>query len=195
MIVVIVFALVLGIIYYAYLASSEVEINLNISSKPAAQDNDSKISPKAIMKLESSKQNYSVGEEVAVKVLVDTQGNPVDGADVLLAYSGSVEPGSIDFLDDSLSVFNNVMGLKIDQAKKEIRFSALSAPGKNFTGQGEIAVLNFASTGSGQAKIEFVFERGSTIDSNVSYFEEAQDILWQTTDLELIISAAMPAAE
>ena len=180
-IVLIVFGVALTLIYY--FSNSQVEVDVKFTHTPKA--NDEKIAPRAILTLQTDSQMIISGQPVAVKVMLDTQNNPIDGVDLYLSYS-NLEPSS-DLLDKSTSIFSNLMGPTVVREEKTIRLSALSEPGQSFTGQGEVVTLNFNAVAAGPAKVSLNFEPGSTIDCNVSYFEAGEDILWQVSDLDLVI--------
>jgi len=187
LIVILAFFLALIGIYIAYTASTAIEFDVKFSSLPI---NSQKTIPKASLALQSPKNNYQVGETIPVKIILDTQNNPVDGVDVILVYpADNIEPQADNLLDKTNSVFANIIGPKTDAVKREIKFSALPLPHNSFVDRGEVATINFlaASTGQAEIKILFVKDSASESDSNVSYYLEAKDILSQATGLTIQI--------
>lgn len=148
------------------------------------------IEPKASLMLISSQNEYNLGDSILVEIYLDSQGNLVDGVDVILKYQPqylSLKFQEAEFLDKSGSVFKSFPAPMVDQKKGQIVFSALTGPGQSFQGQGKVASLWFETQKPGQTEIKFLFKPGSTTDSNVSSYTQPKDILEKVTDLELSI--------
>ena len=94
------------------------------------------------------------------------------------------------YLDTTSSVFSSFPSPEIDETAGQIKISAITSPGESFQGQGKVASLNFKAKKQGETIVSFVFEKGSTIDSNVSSYTYPGDILSQVENITLKISLA-----
>lgn len=142
----------------------------------------------ASLTLAAEKSQYTVGEQVTIDIFLDAK-ELVDGVDLVINYEPQylkVE-NETTFFDARDSIFAGFPRPEIDTAAGLIRLSAITRPGKNFKGTGKIASLFFEAQEKGETQVNFLFEQGSTVDSNVSSFTEAKDILSKATNVSLKI--------
>lgn len=134
------------------------------------------------LSLEPSTKDYQVGDELKVDVILDTASQQTAGVDVVLEY----DPQTLELipqdkiLDEWLpedSPFKNYPRSFLDLEKGNLSFSALMEAQKSFKGKTKIATLHFKALTTKTTKIDFVFKRGSTTDSNIADFFNASDML------------------
>lgn len=124
--------------------------------------------------LDPDEITVAANESRTIKIMLDTEGEAVDGVDVLLQYDlGKLTPSGP--IDTSNSVFSVVPYSKIDAHSGVITISATTEPGEQYAGVGEIATLQFTVRGSGEAQVDFQATDGSTTDTNV--VQGSHDIL------------------
>lgn len=169
------------------------EINDEISEKEEIQKGleiPERLAGEAVLSLVSSQSACQKGEIVTVEIYLDSKGHLVDGVDVILNYPPQdlqLEYMDSVFLDESDSVFGIFPSPTVNQENGQIVFSALSVPGKSFQGKGKIASLKFEAEKAGETEIKFLFTPDSTVDSNVSSYEEPKDVLGKAVNLKLLI--------
>ncbi len=178
--------IILAFIVFA-LKYSKVEVGdgLTITTKISRPKIFKDLDKKAVLSLITQEKEVAVGETVNVSIYLDTQGKLVDGVDVILKYDTIILKAKDKEVKKG-EVFSNVMTNEIDQKTGLIKFSALSQPGQTFSGTGTLVTLNFKALRSGQTAIAFVFEKGSTEETNVA--SQGKDILKEVKNLELIIN-------
>ncbi len=133
---------------------------------------------RAVLILVSKENQYVVNDDVVIDIYLDSQENLVDGVDLVLKYDPQfLQLEEREFFDTTGSIFNGFPDAKIDEAIGQIRISAITSPGNSFQGVGKIGSLYFKAKKNGQTTVSFVFEKGSTIDSNVSSYTYPGDIL------------------
>lgn len=120
-------------------------------------------------------RTVSKGETFSIEVILDTQGQQVDGVDIF----------SLNFDQDLLQVVdqdNKVSGVqvtagtlmprnimnRVDNKTGQIQFSqVVDAGGSTFVGNGVLATVTFRAQKSGSASLKFDFKAGNTADTNV----------------------------
>lgn len=123
--------------------------------------------------------------QFSVSIQLDTASQSVGGAGVQLIFDPyyfsaiSIQPGEL-FVDYPISSIDNERGL--------ITISGISAsPSDLFTGTGTFANIVFHPYHVGTSKVRFVFEPGSTKDSNIAIMADPGDILGAVNDLSVTI--------
>jgi len=193
-----IFILVIGTIfivlgYNIILSSSEFTlfsiptVKVSFKSPKAKAPEIKNIERRATLSLSPQEGEYAVNKVFPVDILLNTNGFSVDGLDVYLKYDSSAlkilgKEGS--YLEIG-NVFDSLTGEKIDEQTGLVKFSALSAPTKNFLGEGKVATISFKALKKSAAKVSFIFELGSNIDSNVS--KNGEDILLSVENGEYMI--------
>jgi Cohesin domain len=135
------------------------------------------VSRAATLNLSPATGNLKVGDTVAIRILLNAQGDPVDGVDIYsLEYDPSyimvedsnpnqsgiqIEPGSLM----PMTVMNTV-----DTKTGKIQFSQITSGGTTYTNNSDavLATVRFRALRSGTATLKFTFTQGSTRDTNVA---------------------------
>lgn len=159
----------------------------------------------ATLSLAGNKPSYSVNDVVDVTVDLATRNRKTAGVGILLSYDPAflepvpqteikvVRQKNIEslkaipeqYLNISASVFDTFPYMNIDYKKSLIHFSALKLPLQDFEGSGTIASLKFKTLQPGVTNLKFVFQKGSTTDTNVAF--AGKDVLSSVTDLVINI--------
>lgn len=106
----------------------------------------------------------TAGTEYDARIMLDTLGQPVVGADANLTF----DPQMIKIIRvDKGTFFNTYPTASFSDEKGKILLSGLSSAGKTYTGQGVFGMITFRPLVAGQTEIDFVFSPGGTRDSNV----------------------------
>ncbi len=158
---------------------------VNNNSKTSSNN----VNERAVLTLAANDSEYKVGDDVIVDVYLDTNGEAVDGVDLILEYNPSFVQlnGTAKFFNTEGSVFSNFIGAKADKEEGRIEISALTSPGNSFQGRGKIGSLVFSSQSAGNTKISFVFKKGDTTDTNVSSYSQSGDTLDRVQNVSLTI--------
>lgn len=183
------------IIFAVKYSKNEVGDNLNISfiqpkllqkqkiPEPEAIEPEQEIQPKqAMLDLITENNNFSLGKEFKVDIILDSQEQEVDGVDIILNY----DPNILEALAEKVEkgeILTNFVFNQIDKETGIIRFSALSQFDQTFAGQGILASIDFKVLKPVQTTISFDFEQGLTEDTNIA--SQGQDILKQANNLEI----------
>jgi peptidoglycan hydrolase-like protein with peptidoglycan-binding domain len=115
-------------------------------------------------------------------VLLNTQGQPIDGVDIqALNYN----PYNLQLIDADVlapgvqiqagSLMPNTVANSVDTMNGKIVFSQITNGGSTYTGSGTLATMTFKALIAGTASISFNFTPGATTDSNVA--SQGNDIL------------------
>ena len=124
------------------------------------------------LSLEPDNADVQVNEEITADIMIDTDNKEISGVDIVIQYDVQVLElvGEIDSTDSVFSIWPMKLA-----SQGSITFSALVMPGQSFSGLGKIASLKFKALKPGETDVYFVFEPGSTQDTNAAF--EGQDLL------------------
>lgn len=140
----------------------------------------------ATLQLSSSSQNLTIGDTVTVNVLLDTQGQAIDGVDLhyinynpyfLQLQNAQVTPGTL---------MPNTLINSVDSTNGKIDFSQITSPGSTYKGSGTLATMTFKALVAGNTSLTLDFTPGATTDSNVA--SQGTDILSSVTNANFTIS-------
>lgn len=117
---------------------------------------------------------------VYLGVSVDTQGQEIVGADVILNVSSYLQ--ILRYIPSSLLIPNY-----FDVLGSVLRFSQVTdIAGANFIGSGQIATIECRAIKKGTAAVNFKFTLGSTTDTNLAS-KDAKDLLTAVTNRKIKI--------
>lgn len=147
------------------------------------------------IKLDPSSGNKKVGETFPVNIKIDTAGKSIDGVDIFaLNYDSKVlEVVDGDSAVDGIQInqgkiFPIFIGNKVDKEKGKITISGIVTPGeKGYKGAGVMATVNFKAISAGPAKINFDFNKDSTVDTNMVEHGSAKEVLEGVQNASFII--------
>ncbi len=132
--------------------------------------------------------NNQIGAPFTVSIMVDTAGYSSGGVGTIINYdpfmisATAIETGTI-FTDYPMSSINNERG--------KITISGIAASADHlFSGSGEFARITFKPNQLGSSDISFLFQPGSTTDSNIAVTFGNGDILTKVNGLK---TNAVPA--
>jgi hypothetical protein len=129
----------------------------------------------ATLAVSPSSQTLNVGDTLTVQILLDTQGQPIDGLDVnALNYNPYfLQIEDADASTDGTQIqpgnlMANTLANSVDTVNGKILFSQVTTPGSTYTGSGVLATVTFKALVAGTAKLTFDFVPGSTTNSDVA---------------------------
>lgn len=151
----------------------------------------------ATLTLSPASRTVNVGDTFSVDVLLDTQGQNVDGVDLqALNYNpyylqvqdadGStagtqIQPGTL---------MPSTLANSVDTTNGKIVFSQVSNAGSTYSGSGKLATVTFKALVAGNANVTFDYTQGATTDTNVA--SAGNDILSAVTNGQYAISNIVP---
>ncbi len=131
---------------------------------------------------------YKVGDGILVNVRLDTGGHTTDAVDAVIKYDANLLEATGSGIVKGAS-FDDYPLARVDNQKGEVRISAITGSEQNgFNGASILATLLLRAKASGEAKLNIVFEKGATDDSNVIEVKSTDDILEVVNDLSLTIT-------
>jgi len=139
----------------------------------------------ATLSLSPSFKSVDPGETFTVDILLDTEGEAIDGADITyLKYDQAilqvekVTPGSL-----------MAMTLSNTASNGQIQFSqVINGGGVRYNGKGTLATITFKALSGGKAEVKFDFIKGDTRDTNVA--GNQTDLLAAVTNGSYSVSGA-----
>jgi len=145
------------------------------------------------LSLVADKEEYAAGDPVIVRIMLDSGRKEAAGVDVVLRYDPLLlaiqrtgkGDGADAYLKTDDSIFDIFPYVKVNEESGDVFFTALAKPLKEMREKGPVAALLFTARAPGTAKMTFVFEEGSIIDSNVAYF--GKDLLKKAHGTHVII--------
>ena len=142
----------------------------------------------ATLTLSPSSKTLNVGDTLTVQILLDTQGQPVDGVDIqalnynpyfLQLQGGQVQAGNL-MPDTAINSANTTDG--------KLLFSQITNPGSTYTGSGVLATVTFKAVTAGTAKLTFDYTSGGTTQTVVA--SRGSNILTSVTNGTFTINNA-----
>jgi hypothetical protein len=111
----------------------------------------------ATLTLTPSSQNLTIGNTVTVSIMLDTQGQAIDGVDIkYLNYNPYFlqvqDPGN---QITAGSLMPNTLVNAVDTVNGKISFSQITNPGSHYTGSGVLATVTFKALVAGTANLTF----------------------------------------
>ena len=136
--------------------------------------------PKLSLSPESG--NFKVNQPIEVKVLIDTKGKSLTGADSVINYN----PEEIEIVGEPTTgkIFPYYLYAKVKKEKKIVDISAtITDPSQPaFTGIGEFASFTVKPLKTGKINLTFEFIPGKTNESNLSEKGTSLDVLTEVTN-------------
>ncbi len=121
-----------------------------------------------------------VGDRVFIGVVADSEGQAIDGVDVMLTFSSHLQP--ITYMPTQLLPVKNF----VDKTNPFVlNFSQLCNPTEPIAVKGLIAVIECKAVSAGSAPIKFKYTVGSTIDTNMA--SNGIDILTGVTNKTITV--------
>jgi hypothetical protein len=152
----------------------------------------------ATLTLTPSSKALNVGDTLTVDIMLDAQGQKIDGVDLqALNYN----PYFLQLQDaDSAtqgvqisagSLMPNTLANSADTVNGKIVFSQITNAGSTYTGSGKLATATFKALVAGTAKLTLNFTPGATTDTNVA--SSGGDVLTSVTNGQYDIGNPVPA--
>ncbi len=126
-----------------------------------------------------------VGDRVFIGVTADSEGQLIDGMDVMMTFSSCLMP--LSYIPSQLMpVHNYNTGLPLALSNGLFAFSQLCNGGQPLAVKGLIAVIECKAISKGYANIQFKYTLGSTTDTNMA--SQGQDILTKVVNKRITIT-------
>lgn len=129
----------------------------------------------ANLALSPSSGTYGVGDVFTVDIVLDTDGQDIDGVDVNTVRfdTSKLQVLDSDAVVDGTQIQAGVLMPEtlintVDTTDGEILFSQITALNESFNGVGVLATISFEVLAEGQSSVSFDFIPGSTIDTNIA---------------------------
>lgn len=136
----------------------------------------------------SSSQKLKVNQLTEVKILIDTKGRKITGADAVIKYN----PELIEIVGDPLpgKIFPvyPINKVKIDKGIVTTTGTITNPDQPVFSGIGQFATLTIKALKVGETNLTFEFSPGKTNDSNLAEKDSTKDILSKTSNLKIVIN-------
>lgn len=116
----------------------------------------------------------ATGTSFPINIMLDTRGNAIDGADIIMTYNRSL----VKVIDANSSVAGvqimpgTLMAstrANIVNTYGSIEFSQTTSANASFSGSGVLATINVQALAPGTANFTFTFIKGRTTDTNISF--------------------------
>ncbi len=151
----------------------------------------------ATLSISPATSSVVVGSDFSVDILLDTEGVPVDGVDIIyLNYN----PSQIQIQDANTSLagiqitpgtlMSSTLVNTTNESSGRVTFSQVSTGGTRYNGSGTLASISFKALTTGTASLVFNFTPGLTTDSNVA--SNQIDILDTVTNGSYVINSPPP---
>ncbi|MCR4322720.1 MAG: cohesin domain-containing protein [Candidatus Azambacteria bacterium] len=108
-------------------------------------------------------------------IMLDTRGSAIDGADVVLTYNRSLAQvidadGGADGIQITPgTLMPNTVANSVNASYGRIEFSQITTANTSFNGSGVLATVRVQALAPGVANFAFLFTKGRTNDTNVSF--------------------------
>jgi hypothetical protein len=129
----------------------------------------------ATLSVSPSSSSTSVGQTFTLNILLDTQGQAIDGVDV---YSLNYSPSLLQVQDSDAatagtqispgSLMTITSANSVNASTGKINFSQITSGGTTYNGSGVLASVTFKALAVGTASVTLNYTPGATNDSNVA---------------------------
>lgn len=129
----------------------------------------------ATLSVSPSAQNVKTGDTLSISVILDTQGESIDGVDIKYL---NFNPALLQVVDANSSIsgvqitsgslMSATLLNSVDNTNGKISFSQVVSAGTKYKGSGTLATINFKVKSAGTANLTFNFTPNNTTDSNVA---------------------------
>jgi len=153
----------------------------------------------ATLSISPTTLNLNANETAEIQIMLDTQGQSIDGVDV---FSLNFNPALLEVVDGNSSVSGTqitagtlmpvTVANTVLPTSGKIQFSQTTSGGTTFTGNGVLARVTFKALAGGTSAINFNFTQGSTSDTNVA--SNGADLLTQVTNASATIQGPPPTS-
>lgn len=144
----------------------------------------------ARINLSSDQKVVKVGDELKVKILVDTAGKSSDGVDVVLRFDPKllVPLATTSAFLTQGTAYQEFPQVSVDSLLGIVRLSATIPPGiPGFSGKGLLGTLSFRAKGAGVTTLALDYTKGMSDDSNIAAEGTSLDILEGVDNLKIKI--------
>lgn len=129
----------------------------------------------AALSLAPSSGSFNVGDIILAQIILDTQGQPIDGVDIrYLNYNSALLEAQDEDLAQagvqiaSGSLMSSTVANSADASTGKIAFSQITNGNTVFNGSGVLATVRFKALAAGMSNVAFDFVLGNTSDTNVA---------------------------
>lgn len=139
------------------------------------------------LSLSPDSQEVKLGESFTATIVLDTAGREVNAVDVVLDFDQDMFE-VVEGKAAAGKAFDRYFRNAAANDKGLFTLSAAMDPGKSFKGKATLATLTLTGKKSGSSIVSIRFKEGSTVDSNVSFGDEATpDLLEKVVNAEVTL--------
>lgn len=170
MIVLILLVIIEIVLGWNFLAKRRSSLPVQVEVMPVVK----LLVPKMFFSFSSS--TLKVNKESEIKIMIETGGKLITGADVVIKYDPDlltikkIVPGK-------LFPYYPILKIKKDKGQVEITGTIVSPEQQSFDGVGELASLSVVPLKEGEISLSFDFTSGKTNDSNLAEKGTGKDVL------------------
>ncbi len=120
--------------------------------------------PTSSFRLSPVQQTFQLGEDLGVEVILESNGNAVSGADLILHF----DPAMLEVVAiTNGTIFPSYAWSQYDNNLGTITISGNANFGQSYTGNSTFALITFRAKRAGVTDLVFDYTEGSTTDSNI----------------------------
>ena len=153
----------------------------------------------ATLILSPSSGTITIGQNISVDIMLDSQGAAIDGVDInSLRYNRTIlEVQDADSSAEGIQItygtlLSQTLANIVDAINGTIDFSQITTGGITYTGSGKLATIIFKGLSAGTSAVTFDFTLGSTSDSNVA--AAGADVLTSVGNGSFTVTSVTPPA-
>jgi hypothetical protein len=136
----------------------------------------------------ADKNQYKTGDNLVLRINLDTGGHTINGVDVILRYDPKLLFASSNRIIKG-DIFQEYPLSDVDSKNGIVRVSAISSiSSKGYNGMGDIAAISFRTISQGDASFSVEFKKGDTTNTNVVEAFTGKNILEEVKNLTVNIN-------
>jgi hypothetical protein len=136
----------------------------------------------------AERPSYQVGDNLNLRIFLDTGGHTVDGVDTILRYDPKLFQASSSGIIKG-KIFQEFPLTQVDEKSGVVNISGISSiQSKGYNGMGDFATIRFKALSKGPAAFSLEFKPGTTTNSNVVEVSSGQNILEEVKNISVSIN-------
>jgi hypothetical protein len=135
----------------------------------------------------TDKGEYKTGDNLVLRINLDTGGHTINGVDVILKYDPKLLSASSNRIIKG-DIFQEFSLADVDSTNGIVRISGISSiQNKGYNGMGDIAAISFRAISQGDASFSVEFKKGDTTNTNVVEAFTGKNILGEVKEVKVSI--------
>lgn len=133
------------------------------------------------------KGDLKIGENFEVKIMIDTKGKEITGADAVIKYDPEYLEIVGEVITGEIFPVYPIVNIKEDKGEIDITGTTVNPDQSLFTGSGQFASIIIKPIKAGQTPLVFEFSPGLTDESNLPEKGTSNDVLTNIKNAEFNI--------